>query len=109
VQAARAQWRQSQSALEVSKLVFLDETGATTNMTRTYGRSPRGQRCIASVPHGHWKTTTFVAGLRVGGIAAPLVLDGPMDGEAFVLYVQECLGSDPQPRRPCHRRQPAQP
>jgi transposase len=60
-------------------------------MTRTCGRSPRGQRCIASVPHGHWKTTTFIAGLRVGAITAPLVLDGPMDGEAFVVYVRACL------------------
>jgi transposase len=75
----------------VTKLVFLDETGATTNMTRTHGRSPRGQRCIASVPHGHWKTTTFVAGLRVGGITAPMVLDGPMDGAAFVVYGREFL------------------
>jgi len=97
VQAARAQWRQSQPALEVTKLVFLDETGATTNMTRTHGRSPCGQRCIACVPHGHWQTTTFVAGLRVGGITAPLVLDGPMDGEAFVLYGRECLAPTLKP------------
>jgi len=75
----------------VSRLVFLDETGATTNMTRTRGRSPRGQRCVASVPHGHWQTTTFIAGLRVGAITAPMVLDGPLDGEAFLLYVQEFL------------------
>jgi transposase len=60
-------------------------------MTRTHGRSPCGQRCIASVPHGHWQTTTFVAGLRVGGITAPMVLDGPLDGEAFLLYVREFL------------------
>jgi transposase len=91
VQAARAAWKHSQPALEVTKLVFLDETAATTNMTRTCGRSPRGQRCVASVPHGHWHTTTFVAGLRVGGITAPMVLDGPLDGEAFLLYVREFL------------------
>jgi len=91
VQAARAAWHDSQPALDATKLVFLDETGATTNMTRTYGRSPRGQRCVGSVPHGHWHTTTFVAGLRVGAITAPMVLDGPLDGEAFVLYVREFL------------------
>jgi transposase len=60
-------------------------------MTLTCGRSPRGQRCIAAVPHGHWQITTFVAGLRMGAITAPLVLDGPMDGEAFLVYVRECL------------------
>jgi len=71
--------------------VFLDETSASTNMTRTRGRAPRGQRCIASVPHGHWKTTTFIAGLRANGLTAPMVLDGPMDGKAFVAYVKTFL------------------
>jgi transposase len=92
VQAARQDWQASQPTLDVSKLVFLDETGASTNMTRAYGRAPKGQRCVASVPHGHWKTTTFVAGLRVNAITAPLVLDGPMDGQAFLGYVRQCLG-----------------
>jgi hypothetical protein len=91
VQAARQEWRASQPTLDVTKLAFLDETGASTNMTRTHGRAPKGQRCIASVPHGHWKTTTFVAGLRVNELTAPLVLDGPMDGKAFVAYVKKCL------------------
>jgi len=77
--------------LDVTKLVFLDETGASTNMTRTHGRAPKGRRCIASVPHGHWKTTTFVAGLRVNALTAPLLLDGPMDGKAFLAYVKKCL------------------
>jgi transposase len=91
VQAARQDWQASQPTLEVSKLVFLDETGASTNMTRAYGRAPKGQRCVASVPHGHWKTTTFIAGLRVDQITAPLVLDGPMDGPSFLAYVRQCL------------------
>jgi transposase len=60
-------------------------------MARLRGRAPRGERCRASVPHGHWKTTTFTAGLRLGGLAAPMVLDGPMDGEAFLAYVREIL------------------
>jgi len=77
--------------LEVSRLVFLDETATTTNMTRGYGRAPRGERCIGSVPHGHWQTTTFVAGLRVNALTAPMVLDGPMDGPAFVAYVTKFL------------------
>ncbi len=82
VQAARAQWRESQSALKVNKLVFLDETAAGTNMTRARGRSPKGQGCVAAVSHGHWHTTTFIAGLRVNALAAPMVLEGPMDGGA---------------------------
>ena len=91
MQAARREWIESQPTLDVTKLVFLDETGASTNMTRTRGRAPKGVRCVASVPHGHWKTTTFIAGLRYNDITAPMVLDGPMDGEAFLIYVQTFL------------------
>jgi len=60
-------------------------------MARLRGRSLRGERCRASVPHGHWKTTTFTAGLRLNGLTAPLVLDGPMDGECFLAYVEQVL------------------
>jgi transposase len=60
-------------------------------MARRYGRCPRGERLLSSAPWGHWKTTTFVAALRVGEIAAPCVLDGPMDGESFRAYVEQCL------------------
>jgi len=61
-------------------------------MARLRGRAPRGQRCRAAVPHGHWKTTTFTAGLRLSGLTAPLVLDGPMNGPTFLAYVQQMLG-----------------
>ncbi len=88
---ARIEWKESQPTLDVTKLVFLDETGASTHMTRARGRAPKGERCIASVPNGHWKTTTFIAGLRVGEITAPMVLDGPMNGEAFLVYVRDFL------------------
>jgi transposase len=91
VQAARAQWQKIQPTLDVKKLVFLDETGASTKMTRTHGRAPRGKRCFGSVPHGHWKTTTFIAGLRFNRITAPMVFDGPMDGVAFLAYVEQFL------------------
>lgn len=91
MQAARAQWKENQPALDVLRLVFLDETGASTNMARARGRAPRGERCVAAVPHGHWKTTTFIAGLRYSEITAPMVLDGPMDGSAFLAYVQQFL------------------
>lgn len=60
-------------------------------MARLRGRSPRGERCRASVPHGHWKTTTFTAGLRLGGVTAPMLLDGPMNGPAFLAYAEQVL------------------
>jgi transposase len=71
--------------------VFIDETWATTNMTRRCGRAPRGQRLVAAVPHGHWKTSTFVAGLRTSGLTAPLVVDGAMNGDIFRAYVEQVL------------------
>jgi transposase len=87
----RIEWFDGQLDLDPAKLVFIDETGASTKMTRAYGRSPRGERCVASIPYGHWKTTTFTAGLRLGGMVAPMVLDGPMDGNAFIAYVEQVL------------------
>ena len=71
--------------------MFIDETWASTNMARRYGRAPRGERLRAAVPHGHWKTTTFVAGLRLDGLVAPLVLDGPINAAAFEAYVEQFL------------------
>jgi transposase len=90
VQGRRA-WRKTQPELDAEHLVFIDETGASTKMARLYGRSRRGLRCIAAVPHGHWKTTTFVGALRLAGMTAPMVLDGPMDGAAFLAYVEQVL------------------
>jgi transposase len=77
--------------MDPARFVFLDETGTATNMTRRYGRSLAGRRLVATVPHGHWHTTTFVAGLRQGGGVAPLVLDGPLTGPAFRAYVEQFL------------------
>ena len=71
--------------------MFIDETGATTKMARRHGRARRGQRLKLSVPYGHWKTTTFVGGLRLGGMTAPMVLDGPMTGGWFLAYVEQVL------------------
>jgi transposase len=71
--------------------VFIDETGASTKMARLRGRAPRGERLRAGVPHGHWKTTTFVAGLRLTGLTAPMLLDGPMTAQAFQAYVEKVL------------------
>ncbi|MBP8235927.1 MAG: transposase [Rhizorhabdus sp.] len=87
----RQEWFDEQLDLDPARLVFIDETWASTNMARRYGRAPRGQRLRASVPHGHWKTTTFVAGLRLTGLVAPFVLDGPINREAFEIYVEKVL------------------
>ncbi len=91
MQQARIEWQARQATLDPTRLVFLDETWASTNMARRYGRAPRGQRCVAAVPHGHWKTTTFIAGLRHDRVTAPLIIDGPMDGEIFLEYVRSFL------------------
>ena len=77
--------------MDPTRFVFLDETGASTNMVRRYGRCARGERLVDATPWGHWKTTTFVAGLRAGGMVAPLVLDGPMTGAWFRAYVEQML------------------
>ena len=78
-------------------LVFLDETGLSTNMTRRYGRAQKGKRCVDKVPHGHWRTSTFVAALRSDGLEAPWLLDGPMNGPAFLEYVRQVLGPSLRP------------
>jgi transposase len=77
--------------LSPERLVFLDETWAKTNMARRYGRARRGQRVVAAVPHGHWKTTTFLAALRHDRITAPCVFDGAINGERFRAYVEQAL------------------
>ncbi len=83
--------------MEVEKLVFIDETWTSTSMTRRYGRAPRGKRCLDSAPHGHWETTTFVGALRRRRLTAPMVTDGPMDGEMFLAYVRQFLCPTLQP------------
>ena len=88
---ARTKWQEDQPALDPAKLVFVDETGTATNMTRRRGRCRRGERLVGRVPHGHWKTTTFVAGLRREALTAPFVVDQPMNGDIFKAYVERCL------------------
>jgi transposase len=87
----RIRWRKHQSRLDPRRLVFIDETWAKTNMTRTHGRCRRGQRLVAKVPHGHWRTLTFLAALRADRIDAPCVLDGPINGPGFKAYVEQFL------------------
>ena len=91
VAAAREDLRIEQPTLDPKRLVFIDETAATTKMTRLYGRAPQGERLVDKVPHGHWKTTTFICGLRYNGVTAPFVLDGAMDGPHFLAYVEQIL------------------
>jgi transposase len=91
VAQAREAWKANQANLNPDKLAFIDETGASTKMVRQRGRCRRGERLLAKAPFGHWKTTTFTAGLRRNGLVAPFVLDGPMNGEAFRVYVEKIL------------------
>ena len=93
VAKARRVFIRRQPALDPKRLVFIDETWAATNMTRRYGRCARGPRLRASVPHGHWKPTTLVAGLRTAGISAPYVFEGAINGQRFRAYVEQMLVS----------------
>ncbi|WP_370468309.1 IS630 family transposase [Parvularcula maris] len=97
VRLKRRFWFDAQADLDPDRLVFIDETSASTKMARLRGRAPRGERCVASVSHGHWKTTTFTAGLRLSGLVAPMVLDGPMDGAWFLAYVTRVLVPELRP------------
>ena len=89
--AARATLKAEQPRFDPRRLVFIDETAVTTKMVRHYGRSPRGQRLVGSVPHGHWKTLTYVAALRLDGLTANYVFDGAMNGTYFLAYVEQVL------------------
>ena len=97
VAAARVVWRTRQAALSHERLVFVDETWATTNTARRLGRARRGQRVVAAVPPGHWKTTTFLAALRHDGIAAPCVFDGAINGARFLAHVEQALAPTLRP------------
>lgn len=97
MKAAREAWIETQGDLEVERLLFIDECGANTKMARTRGRSRRGERCRAAIPHGHWKTTTLVAALTTSGIVAPMILDGAMDGDMFSAYVTHILLKEIRP------------
>ena len=87
----RAQWRSYQSRIDPERLVFIDETSAKTNMAPLRGWAPRGARLTAKLPHGRWKTMTFVAALHHDRIDAPWLLEGPIDGDSFQTYVEKVL------------------
>jgi transposase len=87
----RSAWREKATAVDRSSFVFIDESGAKTNMTRLYARTFGGQRAVDKVPHGHWSTTTMISALRSDGSTADLVLDGATDGDAFFVYAKVVL------------------
>ena len=79
------------------RFVFLDESGVTTQMVRRFGWAPKGGRLVATIPQGHWRTMTFVAGLRADGLVAPFVVEGAMSGALFRAYVEQILAANLQP------------
>ena len=93
----RAQWAERQDRIDPERLVFIDETWVKTNMAPLRGWAPLGERLIAKVPHGHWKTSTFIAALRCDRIEAPWILDGPINAEAFKTYVEKVLAPTLRP------------
>ena len=87
----RERWRKHQGGIDPTRLVFIDETWAKTNMTRSHGRAPVGQRLLGKIPFRRWRTLTFVGALRLDGIHAPCVFDGPINGRSFLAYVEQLL------------------
>jgi transposase len=87
----REAWFEGQLDLDAERLIFIDETWASTKMARRYGRCRRGQRLRVGIPHGHWKTTTFIGALTLRGFIAPFVIDGPINRLAFETYGEKVL------------------
>jgi transposase len=94
---ARRQWAAEQLELDSERIVFIDETWAKTNMTRTYGRSQRGSRLRAKVPYARWETTTFLGAMRSTGFVAPLCVEGAVNGEIFSGWVEQHLAQTLRP------------
>ena len=91
IKRRRDNWKKYQGRIDPRRLVFIDETWIKTNMARTHGRCRKGERLKAKLPHGHWKTMTFIGALRLEGVTAPLVLDAPVNGESFLAWVEQSL------------------
>jgi transposase len=94
----RRRWRAHQHRVDPDRLVFVDETWMRTDMTRMRGWCPRGTPLLAKVPHGRWRTLTFVAGLRRGEVVAPCVFDGPINGRLFTAWMEQSLAPSLRPR-----------
>jgi len=91
VKQARDQWRAHAEEIDPRRFRFIDESGAKTNMVRTRGRCEKGRRLLSSTPAGHWNTTTMIAAIGLDGVHAPFALDGGIDGDAFLIYVEKIL------------------
>lgn len=91
MKAAREEWLGGQADLAPERLIFIDESGLSTKMARLRGWAAKGHRCRSAVPHGHWKTITFVGGLSLDGFIAPMLIDQPMDGEIFLAWCEQML------------------
>jgi len=97
VARARRRWIRQQRLLDSTALVFLDETAITTSMVRTRGRCTRGDRLVDYAPHGHWTTISFIAGLRHDKMVAPFAIEGAMNGDIFLAYIEQCLAPTLKP------------
>lgn len=97
VRLARARWAKAKARVLHRRLLFIDESSANTNMTRLYGRAPKGVRVYDRIPNGRWETTTMIAAVGRNGPQAPWVLDGPMDGAAFAIWAERVLGPTLEP------------
>jgi len=93
----RQAWPEKIAGLDLGRLVFIDESGAKTNMTRRYGRTFGGERLVAATPHGHWSTTTMISAVRLTGQTAAMVIDGATDATVFEAYVEQVLGPSLRP------------
>ncbi len=93
----RVRWRKRIAAVPPEALLFLDETGARTDMTRLYGRARKGVRAVDSAPNGRWHTTTLIAAVGVEGAKAPMVVEGATDTEVFTAYVEQALAPELRP------------
>ena len=97
MQARRQEYQAEVQAVAAVDLVFIDEAGATTTMTRTHGRAPAGERVVEAVPHGHWQVTTMIGAMGLSGPVAGLILEGATDGEAFATFVEQVLVPELKP------------
>ena len=94
MKAARQLWHEHLKDVPIERLVFIDESGAKTNMTRTRGRAPRGVRVVEAVPQGHWSVTTMISAIRTSGPFAAAVVNGATDSDVFRTYVQHVLAPE---------------
>jgi len=97
VKLKREEWEQCMPGLDIDKLVFFDEIGVNTKMVRLHGRCPQSQRLIDFAPAGHYSNSTLMSGMRLDGVVAPMLLDGPVNGETFARYVEQCLAPALEP------------